>query len=309
MQSKALSTEALVQVADALALAKQGNRLEAEKLLGELPAQEVIIATLPLLEVNHDDSPLAERQLVLWVLKKHGAARQPNVSTAIARIATDYELCDDAIVALIDAPFEHREGLVRLFDGVLRDAKSPITCRMAVATVASNWKGLASLLFPQLVLLLHNEREDERARGLYAQAILAIRPISDALEVLRESDAKATLGPIGKMGVETQGTFNSAMDERDRVRNFVRNACFAPDRETRVLAFETLAPSYGHDFAVQDEFKNYVVNPSFRDTVERMAREEPDEDLRARAISVVQTLDQRLTKMVRRLEKLDKTAP
>lgn len=82
-----------------------------------------------------------------------------------------------------------------------------------------------------------------------------------------------------------------------------------PLKDVRESAFEFLLPLYGKDFLVAKEDGTFQANPEFVAAIESMATNDPEERLRARAQSALDTMEQRVRKAIHRRERRQSRLP
>jgi hypothetical protein len=155
-------------------------------------------------------------------------------------------------------------------------------------------------ILPDIERIFHDPETDRGLRGKSAAAMLCIGPTSQTVAQFTPTDVPLLMGPIGYLGIETHGTFNTDDATREKIRQLVRGGLRHADREVRTHALEALLPAYSHDFVVEDEEGKHRANPELVQALSEFVANEPDEELRKRAQSVLDTMDQRVRKHVRR---------
>ena len=164
----------------------------------------------------------------------------------------------------------------------------------------SGWGTHAEAAFPVVQKLLRDPTANERIRAFAAGAALRIGGAGRSLDVLLELDdtgLRESLGPLAKFSGETRGTFGTDDKEiRKKLRAFIRQTTRNPDVAIRRLALEALCfgGAYGEDSFVTDTTGGLILNPELRETLEFVARNDADDNLRHGAQQYLDRIDQDL---------------
>ena len=118
-------------------------------------------------------------------------------------------------------------------------------------------------------------------------------------------DASENLWPLAALRENAGGELASDKALWNRMTDFVRNTLQSGDLNDRVAAFEALSLLFDGNFATKNPRGEMVVNPEFVELIEFIVEHESNEKLHGRAQFVLQTLDRRLAKVVRKRGKLE----
>jgi len=212
--------------------------------------------------------------------------------------------------ALEDVPPEARQEVIESLAQVVGNADDQ-TSSTLIPVIRTLGK-LAPVGSPQMAVLenvFNNRALSREMRSEALKAMVTKGPITRILEISRDEDRPLLVGVFAFVGGETGGQFDGVKSTMDRIRVYVREAARSEDKGTRELAFYGLPMVYGQDALLGDPNEGYQFDPAFLQTIENMARSDPDEELRSKAQHWIETADQRMKTAIRRRENPEKYKP
>jgi hypothetical protein len=291
------------RVAEAINLAATGNAKEAAGILREAPTEHLIPFIVAALDHNPRASESPVNSILYRALAEHHAANTELGYQALFSGVSHPEVDAVCIAALVEAPPEKRPEVAdRLASLLLADAPTERRTRSVLWNLPRLGRDARGAM-NSIEAFFSNTHNDSDFRAMAAEAMLSIGPADRALGHFRDEDIEVLLGPIGKVGGETGGTYNTDAGTRRQIRAIVHKALGHPKKDVRLLAFQVLGVAYGIDLVVGNTSEGYHCHPDFREAVEFLSRSDPDEGLREGALQVLATFDERLKAAIRRRER------
>lgn len=172
--------------------------------------------------------------------------------------------------------------------------------------------GIRSKLYlPAIDSMCLNDQLESKLRSQAFYAALRIGGLEYGFESYQKQDLiskEILILPLASYAVERIRSGDQLKPAEEEyvsdVRVLVVKALLAsPLKDVRESAFEFLLPLYGKDFLVAKDDGTFQANPEFVAAIESMATNDPDERLRVRAQSALDTMEQRVQKASHRRER------
>lgn len=290
----------------AIALVESNDRLAAKQMFDQIADAELIQDGLAFLRKNSVLSDTV-REHCFELLATRGAAKTEEGFRLFIDGLLDPSVQRWSVAGLAYVPAERRRETVRHFVRVstLADVCAPDDVIRKALGILQRWGEAAEAALPYVEQAFHSSQCSNQARSLAAKAMLSTSPM-DAIKHFKPEDRALVLGPLGFMASTTRGQFDGQTSTKEQIRAYVRDAMRSEETDTRKQAVVALGPVYGKDLLVGSREEGYSVNQEYLDALKEMASSDPDEELRTQAQSVLDTMDQRLKRLIRHHENPEK---
>lgn len=272
---------------------------EPRARIEELPREETIIAVVNALDKGiYREAKI--RSFAYWVLAiLDGANTEGGYAQLFACLDDSSGLLGLCASALTKAPAEKLpEVAARLAVILTAEKTSPKDQEIVLKALAKIGKPAHTYL-GTVESILTNPQGNERIRAFAAIAVLNIGGAERAVEILPKLDPvalKKSINALYRFGGESEGTFGTDDKEvRGKLRAFIRECMRNPDREIRQAALQAFLSSFTKEEAkLGNDAEGYIINPELRDALEFMAKNDPDDELRAAPRQILDRADEEL---------------
>ena len=288
-----------VTIEDALSHVRSDRIYQAHATLDQLSDDEAIGQVLSYLN-NHPNMEEQLHRFCFRELVRRGFGKTDSGYDFFVESLADPTVQEIAVLGIADAPSTRRSDAIALILGVL-DNESEWTSLDALVNKLSDWGDGAKQALPIIERVFHNTKQETRTRSIAAKAMSRIGGPDYAIPLLMaDPEAEIHLWPLAAFPLRPNDEYQLDEANRKLLQQFVIRLMKSPEKRVREDAFELLALVYQGDFLIGNETNGFQVNPEFRKALEYMAANETDPNLQRYAQDVVDTLDQRLEKAIRR---------
>ena len=304
---------------------------EVEKQLAALSAEEAIPALVEQLSGNPDLQDTenrwptpgrvwgyghGRRRLAYLALRDHNGIQTDIGYEQFVACLSEPKYGSFCATTLIEkAPGEKQSDVVGHIGRYFGDLKIPDVDKDGIVFRLGRQGPSMAPYLEHMEAVFANREAGERLRWMAANAMLRIGGLGRALPHFQEID------PVGQKGVMTSlARFIVESDEscnykpsaeyreaRDGARKLVLKTMTSSDMEARKAALQSYTYVYGMDVLIIRSSEDYEWNPEPRSALEKMAKEDPDPELRNRAAEMMELgLDQVAAKIRRSLARIEK---